>query len=182
MKFHNTNSQDVYGYAIIAHIRFSFEVNREQMDITIKHFKELTTTELYYILQLRSDVFVVEQHVIAPDCDNKDLDAYHLQIKEDGKLIGYCRILDKGVSYDSYSLGRVVISPSARGKKIGFLLIKEAIKFVEDHYGGDCITISAQAHLTDFYGLNGFVAISEPYIEESILHIKMQWNKNKGEK
>jgi len=148
------------------------------LDISIKHFNELTTIELYQILQLRSEVFVVEQHVIAPDCDNKDLDAYHLQIREAGQLIGYCRILNKGVSYTSYSIGRVVIAQAARGKKLGYQLIKDAINFVEQHWNGDCITISAQAHLTEFYGLNGFVAISEPYIEDSLPHIKMQWNKS----
>lgn len=147
------------------------------MDITIKHFNQLTTKELYHILQLRSEVFVVEQNVIAPDCDNKDLDAFHLQIIEDGQLIGYCRILNKGVSYSSYSIGRVIIAASARGKKLGFKLIEEAINFVQSHWQGDCITISAQAHLTHFYGLNGFKVISEPYIEDSLLHIKMQWNK-----
>lgn len=146
------------------------------MDISIKHFNELTTKELYRILQLRSEVFVLEQKVIAPDCDNKDLDAFHLQIIDEGKLIGYCRILNKGVSYDSYSIGRVIISAQARGKKLGFKLIQEAIHFVETYWKGECITISAQAHLTHFYGLNGFKAISEPYIEDSLPHIKMQWN------
>ena len=149
------------------------------METSIKHFSELTTLELYQILQLRIEVFVVEQKVIAPDCDNKDLDAYHLQIRENGQLIGYCRLLNKGVSYDSYSIGRVIISSAARGKKLGFNLIQTAIKFVEDHWNGDCITISAQAHLTHFYGLNGFVAISDPYIEDSLPHIKMQWRKQK---
>lgn len=147
------------------------------MEISIKHFNELTTTELYHILQLRGNVFVVEQHVIAPDCDNKDLDAYHLQIKEEGKLIGYCRLLNKGVSYTSYSIGRVVIAPEARGRKLGYQLIKEAIAFIEKHWGGDCITISAQAHLTEFYALNNFEVISDVYIEDSLPHIKMQWTK-----
>ena len=147
------------------------------MEWSIKHFSQLTNLEVYEIAQLRIDVFIVEQQIIASDCDNKDLDAYHLQIRQDNKLVGYLRILDKGVSYPSYSIGRVIIHESARRQKLGEKMIEAAIQFIEDKWDGDCITISAQAHLTSFYERNGFKIISEPYIEDGIPHIKMQWKK-----
>lgn len=144
------------------------------MEWSIKHFNELTNIEVYEIIKLRTDVFVVEQQSIYSDCDNKDLQAYHLQLRSaNGKLVGYLRMLDRGVSYDSYSLGRVIIDSSLRGTGYGKQMLERAIAFIVEHWGGKEITISAQQHLTRFYGLVGFQQQSEPYMEDGIPHVQM---------
>lgn len=146
------------------------------MNWSIKHFNELTNLEVYQIIKLRTDVFVVEQTSIYSDCDNKDLNAYHLQLRDEhDQLLGYLRMLDQGVSYDSYSIGRVIIAPQLRGTGYGEQLMLRGIEFIAGHWGGKHITISAQQHLTDFYGRVGFQAESEPYIEDGIPHVQMSW-------
>ena len=144
------------------------------MNWSIKHFNELSGLEVYEIIKLRTDVFVVEQQSIYIDCDNKDLDAFHLQLRdEQGRLLGYLRMLDQGVSYPCYSIGRVIISPQLRGTGYGVQLVSRGIQFIKEHWEGKQITISAQQHLVAFYGQVGFKQESEPYIEDGIPHVKM---------
>lgn len=144
------------------------------MNWSIKHFNELTNLEVYQMIKLRTDVFVVEQTSIYSDCDNKDLDAYHLQLRdEQEQLVGYLRMLNQGVSYDSYSIGRVIIAPQLRGTGYGEQLVQRGVDFIARHWGGRHITISAQQHLTNFYGRIGFHTESEPYIEDGIPHVQM---------
>lgn len=145
------------------------------MQWSIKHFSELSNLEVYEIIKLRTDVFVVEQQSIYADCDNKDLDNFHLQLRNDSnQLVGYLRILNKGVSYDTYSIGRVIISDSIRRTGYGEQMMKRAIAFIKEHWQGNAITISAQHQLVNFYGRVGFVVESEPYIEDGIYHIQMR--------
>lgn len=146
------------------------EVN---MNIKLKKFNELTVDELYKILRLRSEVFVVEQNCVYQDCDNKDYEAYHMFLEKDGEIIGYLRILRRGVSYDEVSIGRVLIKENYRNKGISRNMMLEAIKFVKEELKEDTIRISAQVYVKNFYEGVGFKTVSEEYLEDDIPHIEM---------
>lgn len=140
---------------------------------TIKKFDELTLQELYAVLQLRSEVFVVEQNCVYNDPDGKDGFAWHLMgIKED-KLIAYTRILPPGISYAEPAIGRVVISPSERKSGLGRELMKRSIDQCEKLFGQTSITLGAQLYLKKFYESLDFIACSDEYIEDGIPHIDM---------
>jgi ElaA protein len=138
-------------------------------------FKDLSNSELYAILALRQEVFIVEQNCPFLDADGKDLDAQHLLIfNENHQLIAYSRLLKTGIAYDDYpSIGRVVSSPKARGTGIGKILMQESIKACGQLFDEVPIKIGAQLYLKAFYESFGFVAVSEPYDEDGILHISM---------
>jgi ElaA protein len=140
---------------------------------TIKSFPELTPAELYDILKLRSEVFVVEQQCIFLDMDNRDQDSRHLQGRLNGELVAACRILPPGLTYDEPSIGRVVGSPRYRGKGAGIALMENAIQETIRLYGTLPIKIGAQLYLKRFYENLGFVQCSETYMEDDIPHIKM---------
>ncbi len=140
-----------------------------------KEFSRLSSEELYHILRLRNEVFVVEQHCMYQDCDGKDLKALHLSGYVENRLIAYARILPVGVSYtEGASLGRIVTSPSVRGKKYGKSLMKMAIQMLHDKFGQVEIIISAQAHLQKFYSDFGFISEGTIYLEDDIPHIQMR--------
>lgn len=143
------------------------------MDWIIKKFKDLSTDELYAILQLRIEVFVVEQNCPYQEADNKDQESMHLMGLKDGKLIAYTRILPPGLSYEEPSIGRVVTSPSVRGNGIGKLLMERSMEQLEHIYGKQPIRIGAQLYLKKFYESLGFVQGSELYLEDNIEHIEM---------
>lgn len=137
-------------------------------------FNELTTAELYTILQLRAEVFVVEQQCPYQDLDNKDLQAYHLCGWMDETLVAYARLLPAGVSYpDASSIGRVVSKPSFRTRGLGKQLMEEAIRQTEALFPGFPITISAQHYLLRFYESFGFKARGDVYLEDDIPHQEM---------
>lgn len=139
-----------------------------------KHFNDLQPYELYMILQLRSEVFVVEQNCVYQDMDNKDLDAWHLMGWKDNKLVAHTRLLASGVSYENEpSIGRVVSSPSVRGQGIGRMLMEKSIEEVYILYGEQPIRIGAQLYLKTFYESLGFIAEGEVYLEDNIQHITM---------
>ncbi len=141
---------------------------------TTKSFLELTVNELYDLLALRAEVFVVEQDCVYQDLDGKDQSSLHLLGYENGQLIAYARILDKGLSYPEYSsIGRVVTSPKVRGRAIGYDLMREAYKSLSEAYGEQAVKISAQAHLQGFYGKLGYAGMGEEYLEDGIPHIAM---------
>lgn len=146
------------------------------MNWKIKTFEKLTAQELYDILHLRSEVFVVEQNCVYQDVDGADQQALHLTgTDEEGHLLAYTRIFPAGVQYDEASIGRVVTSPvKGRGKGIGRELMQRSIDAVQEHFGDVDIVISAQAHLDKFYGSLGFKQISDTYMEDGIPHIKMK--------
>ena len=141
-----------------------------------KKFNELTLLELYAILQLRNEVFVVEQNCPYNDCDNKDLKAWHLMGMENKKLLAYSRLIPPGISYRESSIGRVVNSPSARGKGLGKELMIESIQRIKLLFHTESIRIGAQLYLLDFYNGLGFIRASEIYLEDNIPHIEMLIN------
>jgi len=140
----------------------------------IKPFKALSLSELYQILQLRSEVFVVEQNCVYQDIDGKDEKALHLLGTYEGVLVAYARLFQPGDYFDFASIGRVIVKQEYRDKKWGNDLIAEAIKGITEHFGTSAITISAQLYLQKFYENHGFVQTSEMYLEDDIPHIEMK--------
>ena len=149
--------------------------DRKLMKVTwiLKKFDDLSLHELYAILQLRNEVFAIEQNCVYPDLDNKDQPAYHLMGWNNDKLVAYTRIMPPGIAYPEPSIGRVVTSPSVRGKGIGRQLMEKSVKHIYKIYGITPIKISSQLYLKKFYTDLGFHPTSEVYHEDGIEHIKM---------
>jgi len=139
----------------------------------LKPFDELTPKELYQILQLRNEVFIVEQNCPYQDLDNKDLKAFHLMGMRDNQLIAYSRLLAPGISYRESSIGRVVSSPAARKSGMGKKLMAESILQIQHLFHTDTIRIGAQHYLKNFYESFGFIQEGDPYLEDNIPHIIM---------
>lgn len=141
---------------------------------TLKKFEDLTPAELYAVIQLRNEVFVVEQNCVYQDADNRDQPSWHLMGWMDDKLVAYTRILPPGTAYiNEPSIGRVVTSPSARGSGIGRELMKESINQLYKLFGNMPIKIGAQLYLLQFYASLGFLQTSDIYLEDNIEHIEM---------
>lgn len=140
----------------------------------IKRFNELSIGELYQLLQLRSEVFVVEQNCVYQDIDGKDRKAMHVLGKYEDKVVAYTRLFGPGDYFGESSIGRVVISERYRDRKWGHLLMQRSIGAVAEYLGAGPITISAQQYLTGFYESHGFVQKGQPYLEDGIPHIRMQ--------
>lgn len=139
-----------------------------------KSFADLNTEELYALLQLRSQVFVVEQHCPYQDLDGKDRQAMHLWCSDDeGKVLACCRILPAGISYSEASIGRVANDVSVRGKGVGRQLMQEALAYTRMHMPAIPVRIGAQLYLQRFYESLGFVPTGESYLEDDIPHIEM---------
>jgi ElaA protein len=143
------------------------------MNWMLKHFDDLTAKELYNILQLRNEVFIVEQNCPYQDLDNKDLYAFHLMGMKENKLLAYSRLLAPGISYSESSIGRVVSSPGARKTGIGKKLMKESIVQIKNLFQTDTIRIGAQLYLKNFYESFGFIQTGDTYLEDNIPHIIM---------
>lgn len=142
----------------------------------IKPFKALTVDELYDLLKLRSEIFVVEQNCVYLDVDGKDKKALHLIGEYEGKTVAYARLFDAGISFDYASIGRVVVDGNYRDRKWGHDLMREAIAGIKSNFDKDQITIGAQLYLKKFYESHGFVQTSEMYLEDDIEHIEMTLN------
>ena len=136
-------------------------------------FEQLSVTQLYALLRLRSEVFVMEQDCPYQDLDNNDQAALHLMGTLDGELVSYARLLPPGVKYPQASIGRVITSQKVRGSGVGMLLMLQAIANCRETYADGGITISAQHHLEKFYASLGFEQVSKPYMEDNIPHIEM---------
>lgn len=140
-----------------------------------KFFSELTNEELYKIIQLRIEVFIVEQNCNYQDCDNKDIKAYHFMGWDEGNLVAYTRLLEKGISYpDAASIGRVITARSARGQNLGKQLMLKSIEQAYILFGKVPIKISAQLYLKRFYESFSFVQKGGVYLEDGINHIAME--------
>lgn len=140
----------------------------------IKSFEELTVAELYAILRLRSEVFIIEQNCAYQDLDNSDQKALHLMGTDDsGQLLAYTRIFAPGIKFTEASIGRVVTSPLVRGKGAGRELMERSILELQQHYGKIPIKIGAQQYLQRFYTSLGFEQTSDTYLEDGIPHIEM---------
>ncbi|UOQ65042.1 GNAT family N-acetyltransferase [Hymenobacter volaticus] len=141
---------------------------------TTKPFTSLTLSELYALLQLRSEVFVVEQTCAFQDMDGQDQAAHHLLgHTETGELAAYSRLFDAGISYPEASIGRVVVSPKFRRYGLGRELLRQSIAAVTAQFGEQPIQIGAQLYLKEFYESFGFQQHGEGYLEDSIPHIHM---------
>jgi len=140
----------------------------------IKRFEALSLDELYSVLQLRSEVFVVEQNCVYQDIDYKDQKAIHLIGEYEGKTVAYARLFKPNDYFENASIGRVIVKPEYRHLKLGHELMREAIQAVKTEFGVSKITISAQLYLQQFYESHGFVATSEVYLEDDIPHIEMK--------
>jgi len=140
----------------------------------IKEFESLSVNELYNILKLRSEIFVVEQNCVYLDLDGKDKKGLHLIGEFEGKIVAYSRLFKPGISFDNASIGRVVVDANYRDKKWGHELMREAIAGIKNHFGENKITIGAQLYLKKFYESHGFVQTSEMYLEDDIPHIEMK--------
>lgn len=152
-------------------------MDMNEISWTFKHFNDLSALELYEILSLRNRVFVVEQHCMYNDTDNKDLQCRHLLGIYDNRIVAYARILAPGISYPEPSIGRAVTDPNHRGRGLGRILMKKALSHIEYLFPGKDIKISAQVYLVDFYTSIGFIAQGEPYPEDDIPHIEMIFKK-----
>ena len=141
----------------------------------LKHFRDLTTTELYQILQLRNEVFIVEQNCPFQDLDDKDFYSFHFMgfDTDTQKIVAYTRLLPPGVSYTEASIGRVVTSPISRGTGIGKVLMQKSLDTLEEMFASANIRIGAQLYLKNFYESFGFQQDSEVYLEDGIEHILM---------
>lgn len=140
---------------------------------TLKPFYELANDELYAILQLRMEVFIVEQQCVYQDCDDKDQPAHHLMAWNNGKLAAVTRLLPPGISYAEPSIGRVITALAFRRIKLGRELMTRSIEACYELFGKQPIRIGAQQYLKNFYESFGFRQVSEPYDEDGIQHIKM---------
>lgn len=139
----------------------------------LKKFDELTPAQLYAILQLRNEVFVVEQNCVFQDADNYDQPAFHLMGFINDKLVAYTRLLQPGQTYKQASIGRVVTSASVRRSGAGKLLMQKSIEQVFQLFGEGEIKIGAQLYLKNFYASFGFEQVSNVYLEDGIEHIYM---------
>lgn len=143
------------------------------LSYTIKSFDELTNTELYAMLRLRSEIFVVEQNCPYLDLDNKDQKSFHLLYYVNNEFAGSTRLVPAGLSFKENSIGRVVIANSHRGLGLGKKLMKASIEGCYEKFGKGPIRIGAQYHLSKFYQSLGFVKQGEVYEEDEIPHIEM---------
>ncbi len=140
----------------------------------IKPFLELSTNELYAMLQLRSEVFVVEQNCVYQDIDGKDQKAIHVLGYSEGVLVAYSRLFKPKDYFEHASIGRVIVKTSHRDQKLGHELMQVSIDAITTLFQETKITISAQLYLQKFYESHGFVVVGESYLEDDIPHIEMK--------
>ena len=141
------------------------------MELHVKHYDELTKEELYDIIKVRLDVFVVEQQCTYQDIDGKDKGAYHVWLSDDDGIVAYLRVLDRGVVFDDVALGRVLSTKRRCG--LGTRIVKEGIRVAKEKFGADKITIEAQVYARKFYENVGFKQVSEEFLEDGIPHMLM---------
>lgn len=140
---------------------------------SVKGFQELTLNELYALLQLRAEVFAVEQNCVYQDLDGKDQSCHHVMLNIGDQLVGYSRLVPAGLSYADIAIGRVITSSTVRGTGLGRKLMELSIEYCQKLYGSTDIRLSAQTYALGFYSSLGFVAEGETYLEDGIEHIEM---------
>jgi ElaA protein len=143
------------------------------LQIVIKTFNELTTKELYDVLQLRAEVFVVEQDCVYQDVDGKDNKALHVLGYKDKKVVAYTRVFKAGDYFNQASIGRVVVAKDQRQHKYGYDIMEASIVAIKEQFNETTIKISAQCYLKRFYNNLGFVETGEEYLEDGIPHMAM---------
>ncbi|MBE7100713.1 MAG: GNAT family N-acetyltransferase [Clostridiales bacterium] len=148
------------------------------MDIIVKKFEELDVNELYEIMQARAEVFVVEQECAYQDLDGVDKEAYHVYLRENGELVAYLRVLDKGKRLDEVSVGRVI--SLKRGLGLGKRLMRAGLQVAKEKFGATIVKVGAQVQAKGFYESVGFRQVSGEYDEDGIPHIYMIYEENSG--
>ena len=139
-----------------------------------KKWEELNKKNLHEILQIRSEVFVVEQKCVYQDIDNKDPKAIHLYGKIKNKIVAYSRIFNEGDFYKEISFGRALVLKNQRGKGLGNELVQKSIEIIKGNWPNKKVKISAQAHLNNFYKKHGFIEKGKEYLEDGIPHVSME--------
>lgn len=149
-------------------------------DWRIKHYNELSVNEFHDLIQLRIDVFVVEQDCPYSDLDGKDKKSYHVICRDGkGEIAATARILPAGVSYpNDVAIGRVVVAPNHRKISLGHKLMQESLHFIKEEFGDVSMRISAQKHLENYYQQHGFTSSGKEYLEDGIPHVEMEKNKS----
>ncbi|QND51612.1 GNAT family N-acetyltransferase [Phyllobacterium sp. 628] len=142
--------------------------------VDVRGIDEFSPRDLYAMLRMRVDVFVVEQKCPYPELDGKDIEALHLRLLLGEELVASARIRHAHGIDDTARIGRVVVSPAHRGKRLGDRLMAEAIAECERRFPGSPIALSAQSHLQRFYETFGFLPVSAEYLEDEIPHVDMQ--------
>jgi len=141
----------------------------------IKHYSELSVDEFHDILQLRIEVFVVEQNCPYQEVDGKDKDSFHVICSDEkNQVCATARILPNGIYYpDDVAIGRVVVHKKNRGATLGHELMRESLAFISKQFGATSIRISAQEHLSNYYQSHGFIETGKAYLEDGIPHVEM---------
>ena len=142
------------------------------MNLVIKKFNELTITELYEILKVRAEVFVVEQNCVYQDLDDTDYNSLHVFLEEDGKVKAYLRAFIKDANADTVQIGRVLTT--IRGVGLGLDILKKGIEAVKNEFCADKIYIEAQTYAIGFYEKVGFQVVSDEFLEDGIPHVAME--------
>lgn len=147
------------------------------MEVKIKPFNQLELKELYHLLMLRAEIFVVEQNCVYNDLDNHDEQAYHLLAVDNDTVVGYARILPPDTRFKEASIGRLVVDKDFRFKGLARQLMTTAAEWLYNEWPVPCIQISAQKYLKGFYLSLGYQIISDEYLEDGIPHLKMELKK-----
>jgi len=147
------------------------------LNIVIKPFNELSILELYNLLQLRSEVFVVEQDCVYQDIDGKDQKALHVIGYKNDRIVAYTRLFKPGDYFKASSIGRVIVVKNQRQFKYGYDIMEASIKAIKTHFNVTEIKISAQCYLKKFYNNLEFFEVGDEYLEDGIPHIGMLYKK-----
>ena len=145
------------------------------MELTVKHFSQLTRDELFAIYKLRVAVFVVEQQCAYPEVDDADKTAYHLWLSDAGGIQAYLRVLPPHATFDTASIGRVIAVKRRQG--LGGRIVAEGIRAAREKFGAEAITIEAQTYARSLYEKAGFVQSAEEFLEDGIPHFQWVWRK-----
>ena len=143
------------------------------MELVVKHFRELTVEELVDIYKLRVSVFVVEQKCPYQEVDDADKVAYHIWLRDENGIQAYARALPQGTTFPTTSIGRVIAVKRRCG--LGSKIVEAAVNVAKEKFHADKITIEAQVYARGLYEKAGFVQVSEPFLEDGIPHIRMEW-------
>ena len=143
-----------------------------ETELTVKHFSELTTDELFEIYKLRIGVFVVEQNCAYPEVDDFDRAAYHIRLSDGGKIVAYARVLPPKTVFETCSIGRVIAVKRRKG--YGTQIVEAAVNTAREKFEADKITVEAQTYARGLYEKLGFVQVSDEFLEDGIPHIKME--------
>ena len=141
------------------------------MQVIVKKFSELSTEELYSIMELRVAVFVVEQNCPYLEIDGLDRDAVHVWLEEGGRILAYLRVMDRGVESEYVSIGRLLAAERRKG--YGTRILSEGIRVAMEYFGADRIYLEAQVYAKGLYEKQGFKAVSEEFLLDGIPHVKM---------